>query len=431
MDRTDQQTTLARETSVQGVGLHTGQHAILRFHPAPPDHGIVFKRVDIPGGPLFPVTWQTVTDGGIRGTNLEVHGHTTYTVEHLLAACHGLGIDNLLIELDAPELPVLDGSAQPIVARFQEAGLVSQDAPRRVYRLRQAVDFSDERGSVTAVPADVTRISYTLQYSNPVIGCQFKDLVLTAESFCQELAAARTFCLLEEVESLRLRNLGLGGSLENAVVVDNDRVLNDSLRWPDEFVRHKLLDLVGDLFIAGKRILGHFIGHRSGHRHNVSLVKKLFQNKALDLEVPREGGAQFDVRRIWDLIPHRFPFLLVDKIIELEVGTRAVGMKNVTINEPFFQGHFPERPIMPGVLVLEALAQVAAVCTLSMPVHKGRTPFFTGMDSVHFRKPIVPGDQIRLEVEVDKIRGNMGRVRGRALVEGQVAAEGVLKFTVL
>ena len=431
MQTVQMQTTLARETSMEGVGLHTGHSSKLKFIPAPPEHGIVFKRIDLPGAPLFPVNWQNVTDGGIRGTNLEVKGHTIYTVEHLLSACSGVGIDNLLIELDAPEPPAGDGSAQDFVRKFQEAGLVSQDVPRRFYRLRKAVEFSDDVGAVTAVPAEFTRVSYTLQYNNPVIGCQFKDLVLSPEVYCQEVASARTFCLLEEVELLRSRNLALGGSLENAVVVDKDRILNDGLRFPDEFVRHKLLDLVGDLYVAGKRILGHFIGHRSGHRHNVKLIKKLFQVKALDLETPSETGPVFDVQRIWELIPHRFPFLLVDRILEMEVGTRAVGVKNVTINEPFFQGHFPDRPIMPGVLVLEALAQVAGLCILSMPAHQGRIPYFTGLDSVHFRKPIVPGDQIRLEIDVEKIRGNMGRIRGRAVVDGHMAAEGVLKFTVL
>ncbi|MBI3889959.1 MAG: UDP-3-O-[3-hydroxymyristoyl] N-acetylglucosamine deacetylase [Candidatus Wallbacteria bacterium] len=428
----DRQTTLARETVVEGIGLHKGQKATLRFRPAPAEFGIAFRRVDLPDSPIFPVTWQNVTDGGIRGTNLDLHGQTIYTIEHVLAACYGVGIDNVLIELDAPEPPVCDGSSAEFVTRLKEAGLEPQNAPRRFYRLRRSVEYSEGHGSVTAVPLDHTRISYTLQYQNPVIGCQFKDMILTPETFASELMAARTFCLLEEVEFLRQKNLALGGSLENAVVVDRDKIMNsDGLRYPDEFVRHKLLDLVGDLFIAGKPILGHFIAHRSGHRHNVALVKKLFQLKALELETSEPTERMFDIRRIWATIPHRFPFLLVDRMLEVQTGVRAVGIKNVTINEPFFSGHFPEQPVMPGVLVLEALAQVAGICVLSLPEVQGRTPFFTGMDAVHFRRPVLPGDQLRLEIEVEKIRGNMGKFRGTALVDGKMVAEGILKFSLL
>ncbi len=430
METAERQTTLAKETGYQGVGLHTGQMATIKFLPAPEDHGIAFRRVDLPGAPLFPVTWKTVTDG-IRGTNVQIDGHTIYTIEHILAACSGLSVDNLLMELDAAEPPVADGSSLEFVRLFKEAGLKQQDALRSVYRLRKSVAFSDDRASVTAVPADTMRVSYTLQYSNPVIGCQFKEVKVEPEEFCREIMGARTFCLKEEVDQLRQRNLALGGSLENAVVVDDDKILNDELRYPDEFVRHKLLDLIGDLYVAGKHILGHFIAHRSGHKHNVRLVKKLFDTQAIDLETATDPAAQFDIRRIWELLPHRFPFLLVDRILELDVGVRAVGMKNVSINEPYFQGHFPHRPIMPGVLVMEALAQVAGVCIMSIPEHRGKTPFFTGLDSVHFRKPITPGDQIRLEIEVDRLRGKMGRVRGKALVDGRMAAEGVLKFTVI
>ncbi|MBI2945947.1 MAG: UDP-3-O-[3-hydroxymyristoyl] N-acetylglucosamine deacetylase [Candidatus Wallbacteria bacterium] len=432
MQPNDRQTTLAQEIAVEGIGLHKGQKATLRFRSAPPEFGIAFRRVDLPDKPVFPVNWQNVTDGGIRGTNLEMHGQTIYTIEHVLAACHGVGVDNLIIDLDASEPPVCDGSSAEFVARLKEAGLTPQNAPRRYYRLRRSVEYTEGHGSVTAVPHETTRISYTLQYENPLIGCQFKDMILTPETFASELMGARTFCLLEEVEFLRQKNLALGGTLENAVVVDKDKILNaDGLRYPDEFVRHKMLDLVGDLYIAGKPILGHFIAHRSGHKHNVALVKKLFQLKALELETSEPSERLFDIRRIWATIPHRFPFLLVDRMIELQTGVRAVGIKNVTINEPFFQGHFPEQPVMPGVLVLEALAQVAGVCILSLPEVVGRTPYFTGMDAVHFRRPVLPGDQLRLEIDVERLRGNMGKFRGKALVDGKMVAEGILKFTLL
>jgi UDP-3-O-[3-hydroxymyristoyl] N-acetylglucosamine deacetylase/3-hydroxyacyl-[acyl-carrier-protein] dehydratase len=352
------------------------------------------------------------------------------TVEHLLSALRGVGVDNARIEIDAGEPPALDGSGQGFVTPILEAGLVEQDADRAHYQVLFPVVFQEGDATITAIPDTAFRVTSTIHYPGTLIGSQTRSLVITPESYQQELMACRTFCLGQEIEAMQAAGLALGGSLENAVVVDGQEVRNESLRFPDEFVRHKILDLIGDLSLAGAPIRGHFVAHKSGHVHNVKLLKKLFEEGALGV-VGTRPAAPLDLRAIRRILPHRFPMLLVDRIEELEVGVRAVGTKGVTYNEPFFQGHFPGRPVMPGVLIMEALAQVAGVVMLSKPEFQGKTPLFTGLDKVRFRKPIRPGDTIRLEVAIEKIKLSMGRAIGRALVDGQEAASGLLKFTLI
>jgi UDP-3-O-[3-hydroxymyristoyl] N-acetylglucosamine deacetylase/3-hydroxyacyl-[acyl-carrier-protein] dehydratase len=422
------QASIAREASLTGVGLHTGSTVSLTFRPAEAGTGLVFVRTDLPGRPRLPVSPAGLT-GGVRGTNLTVGAETIWTIEHVMAACYAAGVDNLEILLDAPEPPAADGSAAAFVELLSSAGVVTQSRERRINRVVRPVTFGDERGRIACFPSPEFRVSYTLQYANPLIGCQYVELALTPQTVAREVAPARTFCLMEEVEALRQANLALGGSLDNAIVVDGSRVLNESLRWPDEFVRHKVLDLVGDLATLGGTLQGHFVALKSGHRHNIALIKLLLEKQAL-LQI-EEARVSYDIEDIRRVLPHRYPFLLIDRITEMEPGVRAVGLKNVTSNEQFFNGHFPGRSVMPGVLILEAMAQVAGVCILSLPEHRGKTPYFTGMDAVHFRRPVVPGDQVVIEVTVAKVRGSMGKVNGRALVESKVAAEGILKFTVI
>lgn len=427
----ERQATIAKEVSVSGIGLHTGKPVQMTFAPAEAGTGVRFVRVDLPGQPEIPVQPALLT-GGVRGTNLTKADVTIHTIEHVMAGCFAAGVDNVRVRLDAAEPPAADGSATAFLNALREAGVVQQDAPRRVFKVKKPFAFNDDRGQLACFPHDTFKISYTLQYAGTAIGSQFRELHVTSDAVANDIAPARTFCLMQEVEALRAAGLGLGGSLENAIVVDGPKIVNEgSLRFDDEFVRHKILDLVGDLATLGGSIQGHFVALKTGHRHNIGLIAQALEKQALVDSATEEAKMPLDIEEIRKILPHRYPFLLVDRILELESGVKAVGLKNVTANEPFFGGHFPERSVMPGVLILEAMAQVAGVCILSLPEHRGKTPYFTGLDQVHFRKPIVPGDQVRLEVEVAKIRGIMGKVNGRALVDGKVAAAGVLKFTVM
>ena len=424
------QHTLAAPLTLSGVGLHSGDEVTLTVEPAEPNHGIVFQRTDLEGEPTVPADRYHVIPSN-RGTRLKSGTAEVVTVEHLLSALRGLGVDNARIKLDAGEPPALDGSGEPFAKALQEAGFTEQDVPRAYYQVLFPVSFHEGGAAITALPSPEFRISFTIEYPDTAIGYQSRSLEITPETYIKDLMQARTFCLRSEVEAMQEAGMGLGGSLDNAVVVDGTEVMNDGgLRYPDEFVRHKMLDLVGDLAIAGAPIRGHFIAHKTGHFHNANLLRKLFEEGALGVIGPKPT-VPMDIRAIRRILPHRFPMLLVDRIDELEVGVRAVGTKSVTYNEPFFQGHFPGRPVMPGVLIMEALAQVAGVAMLAKPEFQGKTPLFTGLDEVVFRRPIYPGDSIRLEVAIERIRLSMGRIRGTAKVDDQVAASGLLKFTLI
>jgi UDP-3-O-[3-hydroxymyristoyl] N-acetylglucosamine deacetylase/3-hydroxyacyl-[acyl-carrier-protein] dehydratase len=430
MNNDNLQGTIKESLTIDGIGLHTGKKVKMTITPSAPDSGISFQRNDLSDKPVTRVSPENVEETK-RGTNLKIGNSYIHTIEHFMAACYGAAIDNAMIIMDGPEPPVLDGSPYAFYELLSSAGREKQNQPRTVYRIKEPHTFSDDNGTISAFPHHSFKISYTLMYSNQVIGYQHKTVEGDRSTMVNELFKARTFCLKNEVKTLQSNGLALGGSLDNAVVVDDNSVLNEGgLRFKDEFVRHKMADLTGDLAIAGGDIQGQFLGIRSGHFHNIRLLKDLFKEKKI-VKVSPSSTDYIDILQIYDIIPHRYPFLLVDRIIDLEMGKHAVGIKNVSINEPFFQGHFPEQPVFPGVLMVEALAQVAGVCILSLPAHKGKTPFFTGLDKVKFRKPIVPGDQVRMEITVEKIKGIMGRVSAKATVEGKVAVEGILKFTVM
>jgi UDP-3-O-[3-hydroxymyristoyl] N-acetylglucosamine deacetylase / 3-hydroxyacyl-[acyl-carrier-protein] dehydratase len=426
------QRTIARQAQVSGIGLHSGEACNVTFKPAPPDTGMRFVRTDLPGAPgitahpsrLCQRMRRTALAETVGAVEVEVH-----TTEHFLAACVGLGLDNLVIELDAVELPGLDGSALDFATCLREAGLVEQPSARRHFDVTEPVSVSDGKSSIIALPhADGMKITYSLDdHGGAMGGAQVVEVELTEQSFIEKIAPARTFCLAKEVEMLRAMGLGKGATTKNTCVYDGKRIIDNELRFPDEAARHKILDLIGDLAHATRRINAHLIAVRTGHRENMLLVQELNRR----IEQAERPKVIFDIPKILALLPHRYPFLLVDRIVEYTPGKSIVGIKNVTINEPYFQGHFPGTPVMPGVLLLESMAQTGAVMLMDGERDSGRVPYFMSMDKVKFRRPVYPGDQLRIEIEVLRIRSRMSSCLGRALVEGQLVAEAEIRSVMM
>ncbi len=354
-----------------------------------------------------------------------------------MATCYGLGVTNLLVEISGEEVPGLDGSAFPFLETLKYAGLVEQEAFRQPLVVKEPVWVEEGNATLLVLPDDQFKISYTMSYQHPALTVQFYSRQNPASVFEQELAPSRTFCLAEEVEALRRLGLGRGANYENTVVVGPQGVINNRLRFSDEFVRHKVLDLLGDLYVLGRPIQGHVIAVRSGHSLNLKLVQRLRQQLERGYEggIPalhiEPGASQLDNTAIQRILPHRYPFLMVDRIVRLEEDRRAVGIKSVTINEPFFVGHFPNRPVMPGVMILEALAQVAGMLMLNKRENLGKYAYFVAIDNVRFRRTVLPGDQLVLEAEVLKLRSKTGQMRTRALVEDKVVAEADMMFALI
>ncbi|MDP8247150.1 MAG: bifunctional UDP-3-O-[3-hydroxymyristoyl] N-acetylglucosamine deacetylase/3-hydroxyacyl-ACP dehydratase [Candidatus Tritonobacter lacicola] len=427
----ERQRTIAGEARYFGIGVHTGSKTAITFKPAPPDTGIRFVRVDLPGRPSIAADIEHVV-GVERGTVLGVDDVRVHTVEHVLAALCGLGIDNLFVEVDANEPPVGDGSAVPFVRMIRSAGIVEQDAPRAFIELSAPVRTEKNGATITVIPGGEFRISCTYSFPSEGFHDQFLSLTIDEETFEREIAPCRTFCFYHEVEELMNRGLIKGGSLDSAVVIGDGAIFSkERLRFRDEFVRHKILDLLGDLYLLGMRIRGHVIAVRSGHELNVRLVNQLAglrKKTRAKGEIKLPEGSKVDINDIKKILPHRYPFLLVDRIVEMKKYTRIVGIKNVTVNEPFFMGHFPERPVMPGVLIIEAMAQTAGVLTLQRPDTKGKLAYFMAIDRAKFRRAVVPGDQLRIEIEVLRFGTRVGKVKGTATVDGEVAAQAELTF---
>ena len=423
-----QQRSLAQETSLTGIGLHTGEQCRVCFKPAPPSTGLVFKRVDLPGQPEIPAHPNHLCKR-MRRTALAIGAVEIHTAEHMLAAASGLGLDNLQIEIDAMELPGLDGSAKDFVDCFNAAGIVEQGVARQEYNLDEPGCIDSGEASIIALPyPGGLKITYTLDnHGGAFGGAQIVEFDMTQNTFCNEVAPARTFCLASEVDALRQMGLGKGASTSNTLVFDGERIIDNQLRYADEAARHKILDIIGDLSLSTRRLNAHIIAIRSGHSENMRLVQAI--NKRI--EISEKPKVVLDIKAILEHLPHRSPLLLLDRVVEFEPGKRIVGLKNVTINEPFFNGHFPGNPVMPGVLQIEALAQTGAVLLMVDPENQGKIPFFMSLDKVKFRRPVYPGDQMRLEVEVMRIRSRMAACKAQVRVEGEVCAEAEIRSVLM
>jgi UDP-3-O-[3-hydroxymyristoyl] N-acetylglucosamine deacetylase/3-hydroxyacyl-[acyl-carrier-protein] dehydratase len=414
------------------VGLHTGAEVTVRLLPAPEDHGVVFVRTDLPDAPRLPADIDYV-ESADRRTAIRHSGAEINTVEHLLAACHGLRVDNLVVEVDGQEMPGLDGSALPFVEALRAAKPVEQDAKRKTFQLLQPLSVS-EKGtdcSIVALPAESgLSFSYMLDYAgSPYVGSQYYSVQLDEAVFTNEIAPARTFVMEEEAAALRAAGLGQGASTENTLVFGQRGVIENRLRFPDEPVRHKLLDLIGDFFLMNLDLTARIVATKAGHGLNGTMVRNLLTHvRDTEIEEGLRKDSTIEIREIMRILPHRYPFLLIDRVVELEGFKRAVGIKNVTINEPFFQGHWPQAPIMPGVLIVEAMAQLSGVLLLRKLESTGKLAVLLSIDKVKLRRSVVPGDQLRIAAEALKVRSRSARVHCRATVEGKLACEAQINF---
>ena len=431
------QRTVAAVVELEGPGLLTGEHCRLRLHPAEPGTGRVFVRTDLEPAVEIPALVKFARRAE-RRTILELGEVRVQTVEHLLAALAGLEIDNVRIELDSTEPPGFDGSAQVFVEAILEVGIVEQDEPAAVLHPENLTAESEEQALVGLAPAKAggLEVMYDLDYSRDDglddgrIPRQSAALALPPETFATEIAPARTFCLEEEAEALRQAGLGRHHREGDMLVFGIDGPIATELRFPEEPARHKILDLIGDLALTGRRIQGRLFAARSGHELNRRLALSLVHDLPVDPKLLREGRAM-DIRSIQRALPHRYPMLLVDRVLELDGDQKAIGIKNVSINEPFFQGHYPNVPIMPGVLIVEAMAQLGGLLVSNTVDNTGKTPVLLSLDGVKIRKPVTPGDQLVLEAETIQVRARIISVRCRATVAGTLAAEARIRFMLI
>ncbi len=418
------QATIAKPFTFEGVGLHTGKKCRVTVSPLPDGSGLRFFRsdlkVEIPISPeaVFSTQRGTTLAGG---ENAVIH-----TIEHFLATVQGLGVTNLQVEMDSEEMPILDGSAAPFCELFKKAGILLQKGSVDPLRVTEPIELNFGETVLKAEPAEGLYLEVTTSFPYPGLENQKKTFRLPEQSFEDELARARTFCFEEEVEQLRRQGLIKGGHLDCAIVLGKVGILNGPFRYEDEIVRHKTLDLLGDLTLLNRPLWAKVTVKKAGHRYHVELAKAILRQSGKGnrkIKPALKEGAMLDITEIQKILPHRYPFLLVDRILELEPNKRVVAIKNVTMNEPFFQGHFPDNPIMPGVLVIEAMAQASGGALLTENGSKGKGLYLAGIENARFRRPIRPGDQIRFEVDVILRRSNIAKVRGKAFVDGQLAVE--------
>ena len=445
-----QQQTVNRPARFSGVGLHSGNRVNMAFLPAAPNTGIRFRRVDLEGKPEIEARVENVVDT-TRSTTLGKGNVKLHTVEHVLATLAGYGIDNAIVELDANEPPVGDGSAREYCKMVESAGTVPQDEPREPYTVAAPIELETGDTVMTLFPDEGFKISCTSADKQGRF-TQFFSLEVTPKSWEREIAHARTFCFFEEIEFLIKNGLIKGGSLENAVVIRDDAVLtNEPLRYPEEFVRHKILDIIGDLSLLGRPLRGHLVAVKPSHAANCELVRLISAQVRKPLtaaqtfapppapskaaaEAPASkdeaaGAPVMDVHQVMKLLPHRYPFLMVDKVMNID-GNKITAVKNVTMNEAYFQGHFPGHPIMPGVLQLEAIAQAAGILMLKKIENAGKLAYFMSAEEVKWRKPVLPGDVLVIDVELTKARGKIGKAKGVCFVGGEEVSEAEVTFMI-
>ena len=432
------QRTILREVSIKGKSLHTGEEVNLTLKPAAEDTGVIFRRIDLFGKPeLKPLI--DLVDELVRSTTI-ADGHAkVHTIEHILSALSGCGVDNVVIEMDASEPPILDGSAKHFVNLIQQAEPVEQDAEREYFVLDEPISVTRGSSSIIALPHDGFRITCT-SADDRGIHTQHLSLDLDPETYVAQVAPARTFTIYEDIEELLKLGKIRGGSLDSAIVIKGDKIVSkEPLRFKDEFVRHKILDIMGDITLVGMPIKAHIVGVRPGHALNAELSKvlrkKLLEKKkgtAVAKKVlPVESHEKtIDIRGVLNLLPHRYPFVMIDRVVEIVSDDELVALKNVTINEPFFQGHYPGRPVMPGVLQVEAMAQAAGVLLLrKLPADENKIAFFMSVDKVKFRQAVEPGDSIEIRVKIVKIRGNkIATATGECKVGGKLVSSAQLMF---
>src|SRR5712691_6148512 len=423
------QQTLGKPASFSGTALHTGEKVTLKLQPAPVDHGIKFKRKDLQDEPTIDARIENLKTVE-RATTIGEGSVRVHTVEHVLAALSAMGVDNVIVEMDANEPPIGDGSAQPYVELIKKAGVTVQEEPQKFFDVREPIHVESKTGGLLILLADERfRISCTQAGPNNRF-TQFLSMEVTPTVFEREIAPARTFVYYEDVRALMDKNLIKGGSIENAVVVRGDAVLSkEPLRFEDEFVRHKILDIIGDLALVGRRIRGHVVAVKPGHAANADLARSITREQTRT--IPSVDGG-LDTDEVMQILPHRFPFLMVDRILSFETETKCVGVKTVTISEPFFQGHLPGHPVMPGVMQVEAMAQVASILLFKLAKTTSRIGYFMSADEVKFRKPVLPGDTIFIHAELTKSRGErLAKAKCHCVVNDAVVSEGELMFTFL
>src|SRR6266516_1322939 len=431
------QHTVGKTASLSGTSLHTGEKVSLRLHPATVDHGIKFKRKDLSDEPIIDAKIDNLKMVE-RATTIGEGSVRVHPVEHILAALSAMGVDNAIVEMDANEPPIGDGSAQPYVDLIKKAGVIAQEEARKFFDVRETMHVESKTGALLVLlPCETFRVSCTQAGPNNRFA-QFLSMDITSAIFEREIASARTFVYYEDVQPLMEKNLIKGGSLENAIVVRGEAVLSkEPLRFADEFVRHKILDIIGDLALVGRRIRGHVVAVKPGHAANADLARSVAREQArrgalsLTRALPRGDGG-FDTDEVMQILPHRFPFLMVDRIISFESETKCIGVKTVTINEPFFQGHFPGHPVMPGVMQVEAMAQVASILLFKLAKSTSRIGYFMSADGVKFRKPVLPGDTIFIHAELTKSRGErLAKAKCHCVVNDAIVSEAELMFTFL